>query len=226
MARGKQPKIHIDDLHLIDDGSTQTFHANWQEAGVIVELTLDIVALDHWQRGHYREHAYELIDHIHLVSGGDRSAVQEENALLFLRELRKQMVAAMGDAGWREVARTREGQPIYQYRPAPQLSDEEMDEVAAAFAQLDQADDLDDQAGEHPSKFYKVYGSHSKEHGPAYTRRVTARTVTFSCEICGAPVTRECYPGQLPCYCGSEECRREAVRLRVEKHRANKSGQE
>lgn len=137
-----------------------------------------------------------------------------------------QMRAAMIDAGWLEVASTLEGQPIYQYRPAPWLSDEEIDEVASAFAtQGDQAGDLEDQA-EHPSKIYEVYGSRSKEHGPAYTRRVTARTFTFSCAICGVSLTRECYPGQFPRYCDSEECRREAVRRRVEKHRANKSAQE
>ena len=227
MARSTKPKIHIDDLHLADDGSTQVFHASWQEAGLIVELSLDIVALDHWQHGQYRERAYELTDHMRTVNGQPMGAIQKDTAFMLLRELRSQMRAAMIDAGWREVATTREGQPIYRYRPAPWLSDEEVDEVAAAFVtQIDQADDLANQAGQHPSKIYEVYGSRSKEHSPAYTRRVTAKTVTFNCAICGTPVTLECYPGQLPRYCGSEECRREAIRLRVEKHRANKSAQE
>lgn len=115
----------------------------------------------------------------------------------------------MLDAGWREVATTREGQPIYQYRLAPWLSDEESDGATTFVTQVDRTNDLEDQA-EHPSKIYEVYGSQPKEHGPAYTRLVTARTVTFSCAICGASVTRECYPGQLPRYCGSEECRHEA----------------
>ncbi len=225
MAGATKPKIHIDDLHLVDDGSTQAFHASWQEAGVIVEFALDIVALDHWQHGQYRERAYELTDHMRAISRRAMGTIQEDNAFMLLRELRAQMLAGMIDAGWQEVATTREGQPIYQYRPAPQLSDEERGEVATAFSEIDQADDLDDQA-EHPTKVYEVYGTHPKEHGPAYTRRVTARTVTFSCAICGAPVTMECYPGQLPRYCGSEDCKREAVRLRVEKHRANKQAQE
>ncbi len=69
MARSTKPKIRIDDLHLVDDGSTQVFHASWQEAGLMVELTLDIVALDHWQHGQYRERAYELTDHMRTVSG-------------------------------------------------------------------------------------------------------------------------------------------------------------
>jgi hypothetical protein len=121
----------------------------------------------------------------------------------------------------REVAWPRDNEPIYQYRPAfTRLSEEEREEVAAALAAFDQAEDLEDQADKHPSKLYEVYGSYSKEHDPAYTRRVTARTVTFNCAICGAPVVRECYPGQLLKYCGSEDCKREAVRLRVEKHRA------
>lgn len=227
MARSTKPKIHIDDLHLADDGSTQAFHASWQEAGLIVELTLDIVALDHWQHGQYRARAYELTEHMRTVSGRPMGAIQEDTAFMLLRELRGRMRAAMLDAGWREVATTREGQPIYLYRPAPWLSDEVRGEGATAFVtQIDQADDLEDQAGQHPSKIYEVYGAHSKEHGPAYTRRVTARTFTFNCAICGASVTRECYPGQLPRYCGSEACQREAVRLRVEKHRANKSPQE
>ncbi len=67
---------------------------------------------------------------------------------MLLRELRGRMRAAMIDAGWQEGATTHEGQPIYQYRPAPWLSGEEIDEVAAAFVtQGDQAGDLEDQAG-------------------------------------------------------------------------------
>lgn len=225
MAQGKKSKIHIDDLHLGEQD--RAFHASWIEAGLVAEITLDIVALNHWQHGQYRARSYELSNATHQVGEEEVDARREETARMFLRQLHARLLTAMLDAGWREVARTRDNEPIYQYRPPlARLSEAEREEVAAAFAELDQAEDLEDLAGEHPSKLYEVYGSYPKEHGPAYTRRVTAKTVTFSCAICGSPVTRECYPGQLPRYCGSEDCRREAVRLRVEKHRANKQTQE
>lgn len=91
MARSTKPKIHIDDLHLMDNGFTQAFHASWQEAGVMVELTLDIVALDHWQHAQYRARAYELIGHMRTVSGRPMGAIQEDTAFMLLRKLRAQM---------------------------------------------------------------------------------------------------------------------------------------
>ncbi|HEX7767642.1 MAG TPA: hypothetical protein VF443_13075 [Nitrospira sp.] len=194
---------------------------------MVAELTLDIVERDHWQQGQYRERPYELVSHIRTSSGRPMGAIQEDTALMLLRELRAQMLDGMIDAGWQEVATTRGGRPIYQYRPAPRISSSPaaIAEVATIFG--DHADDLEDQTDQHPSKIYKVYGTaRSKESGQAYTRRVTAKTVTFSCAICGAPVVMECYPGQHPKYCGSEECRREAVHLRVEKHRARKQSHE
>lgn len=117
--RETPPVIHLDDFHAKKTGFVESYKASWQEAGVIVSLWLDVVERDHWRPGHYRSHAYELIPHRTTVSGRPLGAGQEETASLLLRGLREKVLAAMTDACWHEVDTTREGQPIYVYRPGP-----------------------------------------------------------------------------------------------------------
>lgn len=111
------PQIHMADFHPKKDGFVQSYKSIWQEAGVVVVIWLDIVDRDHWQRGHYRPSAYELVSSIGTMSGRPPGAIQEKTARRCLRAFRPQVLAAMTDAGWEEVDTTCEGQPIYQYRP-------------------------------------------------------------------------------------------------------------
>lgn len=117
--REAHPIIHLDDFHAKKTGFVESYKASWQEAGVIASLWLDVVERDHWQPGHYRSHAYELTPHLSTVSERPLGASQMETAFLLLRELRGQVLAAMREAGWQEADTTREGQPIYVYRPGP-----------------------------------------------------------------------------------------------------------
>jgi hypothetical protein len=126
MAKKREttPQIHIDDLHPKHDGRVQMFKATWQEAGVIVTLWLDEVDRYNWRPGHYVRNAYELTSHIGTVSGRPLGPIQEETGFVIVRKLRARMLAAMTDAGWQQVDSTKEGCPIYQYRPSPRLTRE------------------------------------------------------------------------------------------------------
>ena len=220
MAREKKPLISIDNLHPANDGFIHAYQATWQEAGMIATWYLDVVDRDHWQPDHYLEDAYELSGSTRTVSGRPSGAIQDETASLLLHELKTQMLAAMTDAGWLQVDTTNEGQPIYQYRPAPTLvarhQEWNRDDIAGLST-----------APEEPSstRVYEVYGSEdARKSGspPAYSRKVALKKVVFRCAICGQTVAEDHLPGQKPRYCANKACQREAVRLRVVRSREKK----
>jgi hypothetical protein len=117
--RETHPDIHIDDLHLIDDGFVHSFKATWQEAGLLVTVYLDIVDRGNWRPGHHLSLAYELTSYVGTVSGRPVGSIQAETGSTIARELRAQVLVAMIDAGWQQVDTTRWEQDIYQYRPGP-----------------------------------------------------------------------------------------------------------
>jgi len=215
MVREKESEIHIDDLHPPQDGFVHAYKGTWQEAGVLATLYLDVVDRDHWQPGHYRKHAYELVGSTRAVSGRSLGPIQEETASLLRRELKAQMLAAMLAAGWQQVDTTREGQPIYHYRPAPMVVSHHQ-EGEPGREETVELDTAPEQA--RSTRVYEVYGSEeARKSGspPAYSRKVSLKKEVFKCEICGQTVTEEHLPGQKPRYCQAQTCQREAVRLRV-----------
>ncbi len=222
MAREKQPIIHIDDLHLVDDGFVHAYKATWQEAGVIATWYLDVVDRDHWQPDHYLKHAYELEGSARAASGRQLGTIQDETGSLLLRELKTQMLAAMIDVGWQQVDTTNEGQPIYQYRPAPRVAPRTSEWEPG---RKETADPSADQVEPRQTRVYEVYGSEeARKSGspPAYSRKVALKKVVFQCAVCGQTVTEDHLPGQKPSYCQSKTCQREAVRLRVARSREKK----
>ena len=240
MVRESMPKIHIDDLHVINDGYVHAYKATWQESGIIAILFLDVVEREHFLPGHYRKHAYELVSSTKAVSGRPMGAIQDEQATLILRELRAQMLAAMVAAGWQEVDRTQEEQPIYQYQPtqhpsatlapgqdqveALPIGDADVPDLIVASVAIPgemQADQFQDDLLElkpvEPAKprshvVEVIGGSEAKERGqqPAYSREVFTREVTFTCIVCGDTVTQQRYTGHTPLYC-SQGCKDERV---------------
>jgi hypothetical protein len=248
--RETEPQVTIDDMSPKNTGFVESYKATWQEAGVVAGLWLDVVDPDHWQQGHYLPAAYELTAHIETVSGRPLGALQEEKARGFLQELRTRMLAAMTDAGWQQVGRTRDGQPIYQYR-GPWLRlvvpDEDQAQETArpdlTHAPVPKLPSLDQQLQvlrqvEHTafeprrSHVVDVIGSaEAKVRGqePAYHREVWTRPITFTCVVCGDTVTQQRYPGHTPLYC-SDTCKEERVaaktRERVARHREKKKAEE
>jgi hypothetical protein len=216
MAREKQPTITIDDLHPPQDNFVHSYTGTWQEAGVIATWELDVVDRDHWQPGHYRSHAYELLGSMRTVSGRPLGPLQEETGRLLLQALKEQMLAAMGDAGWQQIDTTKDERPIYLYRPAPILP------IREALAGEEPEAIAPDPQEPRRTRIYEVYGNdEARQSGspPAYSRKVPLKPMTFQCAICGQTVTEEHLPGQKPRYCQKKACQREAVRLRVAKSR-------
>lgn len=234
----QQPEIHIDDFHPLNDGFVHAYHGTWIEQGMKAFVTLDLVERGHWPRGRYVRNAYELrSSFFRLSTRGTMGALQEELGRALSRKLRERMQAEMQVAGWLEIGKTKEGQPIYQHRPpsvaqpgpVPTNDAASIPHVVAesesgiTLDELPASHDLVEcQDGQHQTKVYVVYGSkEARERGatPAYTRKVSTKAVTFCCIICGTTTTQQCYPGQIPRYCRNEACKREGGRRRVERSR-------
>lgn len=236
MARQKraEPEVSIDSLHPVNDGFVRAFWGKWTEQGVIAQAVLSIVETENWRRGQYLSNAYELVSlSPTTVSGRPLGPLQEETARLLLRKLRERMLDLMKVAGWRSVAITKNGQPIYQYRPAVRA---EGVTLPLAPAQLAENETTSQKAAGHANreqqvqaqqtKTYTIYGSEeARKSGrePAYSRKVSAKLIPFRCAICNQEVSEWHFPGQKPTVCAKPACKREAVRRRVQKSReANK----
>lgn len=221
-----EPEVHIEDLHPVNDGFVHAYTGTWAEQGIIIHVVLDIVDVHHWQPGRYLQNAYELVAlNPTTVSGRPLGAGQEETASILQHKLRERMLDLMKVAGWCGVAFTRNRQPIYQYRPttpAQQVILEQKQGVVVGDPETDVSAQGEQQDLGLHTKDYVVYGSEEARKGgaaPAFTRKVSMKTTTFDCKICGNTVTQQHYPGQAPCYCGSEACKREGTRRRVQKSR-------
>ncbi len=119
MAREKHAEISIDDFHPRNDGSVQMYKGIWAEQGMIATAWLDTVERDHFPRGLFLRDAYELSSTYERIQGGPASgARQEELGAELARKLRERMETEMKAAGWQVVTHTREGQEIWQHKPA------------------------------------------------------------------------------------------------------------
>ncbi len=193
MTTDKPADITIADFHPSQDGFIQTYKGEWREQGMCATAWLDPVERDHMPKGIYLHNAYELSSTFERLQGGrPRGARQEELGAKLAHNLRDRMETKMRAAGWQVVAKTHEGQDIWQYKPVP-------DALKHAVT----------------------------------TRQVlvtrTARSVSFTCEVCGTHTTEYRLPGPKPRYC-SDSCKqigqRAKTRMRVArcKARRKKSG--
>jgi hypothetical protein len=183
MGREKHADISIDDFHPRNDGFVQTYIGIWKEQGMIATAWLDTVERDHFPHGLFLPGAYELSSTYERASGGEaRGTRQDELGAELARKLRERMKTEMRAAGWQVVSQTREGQEIWQYKPA------------------------------------RVSPDTTPVTPTQITVTRTARSVSFTCQVCGTETTQLRMPGPRPRYC-SESCKetgeREKTRARV-----------
>ncbi len=121
MGREKQAEIsiEIDDFYPRNDGFVQTYKGIWKEQGMTATAWLAPVERDHFPRGLFLRDSYELSSTYERSAGGPaRGARQEELGAELAHKLREHMKTEMRAAGWQVVTHTREGQEIWQYKPA------------------------------------------------------------------------------------------------------------
>jgi hypothetical protein len=122
MKTNKPADITIADFHPRQDGFIQTYKGEWREQGMCATAWLDSVAREHFPRGIFLKHAYELSSTYERIQGGKaRGARQEELGAKLAHNLRERMETKMRAAGWQVVGKTREGQDIWQYKPVPDV---------------------------------------------------------------------------------------------------------
>lgn len=225
MARLQQAAVHIADLGV----SGRSYQSTWTERGVIAHAYLEPLQDNDPSKG------YQLDFLTSREAGpGPLGSRQERIGSELIGQLRQQMLAKMQAAGWRVVG-SHQGKEVWKLfpasdPPAPQPAQAVPSKPKLTRRGSDLAGSASRESAPTPeeqrqTKTYVVYGSkEARERGatPAYTRRVSTRTVTFCCAICGTPTTQQCYPGQRPHYCSNEACKREGGRRRVERSREKK----
>lgn len=127
------------------------------------------------------------------VSGRPLGLKQKGIVASLEKKLRTRMLAAMQEAGWQEIARTRYGQPIWHYRPAAPAAHHTRSEQETGSVQS---------------------GPESRQ---SQSRIVHTRSITFTCQWCHQEVTEQRYPSHTPLYCSKPACKKEAVKAKTRK---------
>lgn len=172
MAQERHLAISIDDLHPRNDSFTQAYKVIGKEQDVIAIVYLDVVERGHFLRGRYLPNAYELSSTYENVTHRALTSRQDAIGTEMIHTLEVRMLAAMQEAGWCIVAKTREGWDIWQHRPSRH--------IAAGKSE---------QATQRPTTARTM------------TVIRMAREVTFVCAICSKQVIQERMPSPLPRYC-------------------------
>jgi hypothetical protein len=193
MARERQPEIHIDDLHPIEDGFVHAYWGTWKELGMIAHAHLDAIN-DNPRRGYRLDCGYRRES-----ERGRMGQRQEELGAELVRNLRPHMETEMRAAGWQVVAKTNEGRDIWQHQPGAQLQSQSTPA---------QPVDLEQESGIAPGDQENDISAQSQ------TRIVYTRTITFICQWCRQEVTEQRFPSHTPLYCSKPACKKEATRVK------------
>ncbi len=223
----KKPIIEIDDL--APRTHQGGYHASWREGTLTAHAWLTPVSDQPGRDGYTLEFTYN-----HKQLNRRLSEQQIDTCTMLVAKLRNHLEAQLQLAGWKEIARPKPGQSLWQH--SSRLSSREQDQAeqtreAAPVLRSRQTEQKKSGAGlqqEQESvtpdqgKNSKVIFVPGKTAIAAYSRTITASEVTFTCSRCGQQVTKSLFPGPAPLYCDScaaivkkEKTRERVARLRA-----------
>jgi len=115
MTQTTLPMIALADLQPVDDGFTWSRTFTWTQGHLIATVYLDTVERDHFQPGHYRRDVYEITTTSNHVDHRALSPELEAQGFQMEDQLRAHLLMVLPGAGWYEIDRTRDNQPIWRY---------------------------------------------------------------------------------------------------------------
>ena len=154
---------------------------------------------------------------------------QDERGLALLQVLRERLTSALEAAGWQNAGVNYEGRQLWRYigptisaqPPAPAVPAQKP-ASSTPVAHPPQSIPLP-LAPARPAKYppalveqpapvsKQITVAGEKQPRKAYSRTLTTRLVTFTCQQCGKQVSQQRFPGPRPRYC-TEACKQKALR--------------
>lgn len=170
---------------------------------------------------------------------------QDERGVALLQVLRERLTQALEAEGWQNAGVNYEGRPLWRYteppaseqppapsaaipaqkpgRSAPVARPQRSIPIPLAPARPVEMLPLVVEQPSIASKQITVAGE--RQLRQAYSRTLTTRLVTFTCQQCGKQVSQQRFPGPAPRYC-TEACKQKARRVgtlaRVHRFRARR----
>ena len=162
---------------------------------------------------------------------------QDERGRVLAGLLRERLNAALEAEGWQDAGVNYEGRPLWRYagpvqREAPAPPAGTAAKPPASRASVPPARPVETTAPAVPAQplpaaSKRIAVPRGKQPRTAYSRTLTTRQVTFTCQQCGKTVSQQRFPGPSPRYCG-DTCKQEATRVgtraRVQRFRESKQG--